>query len=127
MTACARVNRGELDKLMAVLRRLDAEAAREEARALSPQLAEADEPELMLVDGEGPEAAAGDDAPDFAPGLALRGALDGESLAPEIGTLGRLERFDPSAATIRLAGQGAAMRASEIVIDFDALERELAA
>jgi uncharacterized protein (DUF2336 family) len=129
MTACANVKGGEPDKLMAVLRRLDAEAAREEARALSPQLAEAEEPELMLVESEATEATAGigADVLDFAPGLDLRGALDEESFAPEIEGFEGLERFDPSAATVRFAGQGPAMRACDIVIDFDALERELAA
>ncbi len=38
LTSCASVNRGELDKLLAVLRRLDAEAAREDARDFSAAL-----------------------------------------------------------------------------------------
>ncbi|MGP0060424.1 MAG: DUF2336 domain-containing protein [Beijerinckiaceae bacterium] len=44
LTSCAAVNRGELDKLLAVLRRLDAEAAREEARDFSAALPVDDEP-----------------------------------------------------------------------------------
>lgn len=129
--ACADVNGGELDKLMAVLRRLDAEAAREEARALAPQLAQDDEPELVLVGGDDDLPAVVSVLPegegDFAPEVALRGTLDPDLAASDAPVFGRLERFDPAAVSIRFDGLGAPMPAREIVIDFDALEAELAA
>ena len=124
--ACAGVNGGDLDKLMAVLRRLDAEAAREEARALAPLLAQADEAELVLCEAEG-DAAAIDGDGDWAPGFGLRGAFDPQAEAPAVEIFDRAERFDPDAVAIRFEGQGAPMRAREIVIDFAALEAELAA
>jgi uncharacterized protein (DUF2336 family) len=74
LTACKAVNGGELDKLLAVLRRFDVEAAREEARLFSaalpreaaasmqverqaPRLAMPEEPPLLLVDCDAKESA----------------------------------------------------------------------
>lgn len=72
LTACKAANGGELDRLLAVLRRFDAEAAREEARDFSaalPQVPAAsaavaaprkpmpEEPPLLLVDRDAKESA----------------------------------------------------------------------
>jgi uncharacterized protein (DUF2336 family) len=73
LTACKAANGGELDRLLAVLRRFDAEAAREEARDFSaalprqlgtpalgktPTLPMPEEPPLLLVDCDSEEPAA---------------------------------------------------------------------
>ena len=56
LTACEEINGGELDKLMALLRRFEIEAAIEEARAAAPALAAA--PPVYAGAGEAPIALA---------------------------------------------------------------------
>lgn len=68
LTACSAVNSGELDRLLTVLRRFDAEAARDEARDFSaalprpqpvtsaPALPMPEEPPLLLVDCDADDA-----------------------------------------------------------------------
>jgi uncharacterized protein (DUF2336 family) len=125
---CSLTPGGAPEKLTALLRRLAAEAAREEARLLAPQLAQPDEPEVMLIDSD--EAAVApaiviDPALDDLSSLDLRGALD--DAAPKIEILGKDEPIDPSLVLVRFEGQGGAMRAREVRIDFAAIEAELAA
>ncbi|HYA80093.1 MAG TPA: DUF2336 domain-containing protein [Methylocystis sp.] len=58
LSACEAFNRGELDRLLALLRRFEVEASLEEARVEAPLLAlPAEEPEPLLIDMEAFEAA----------------------------------------------------------------------
>jgi uncharacterized protein (DUF2336 family) len=58
LAACESFNRGELDRLLALLRRFEMEASLEEARAEAPLLAlPAEEPQVSLIDMSALEAA----------------------------------------------------------------------
>jgi hypothetical protein len=63
LTACKADNTGELDSLLAVLRRFAAEAARDEARLFSAALPGETEGLVLLAAPEGPAIAMADDEP----------------------------------------------------------------
>ena len=110
--ACENANTGELNKLIAVLRRLETEAAREDARHQSHALAMGFDANMTAIENRpDPEA--------------IAAAMAEPPLRLSMGD-GTVEKFDPNAVQIRI-GDGPVTRASEIVIDFEALEAELMA
>jgi uncharacterized protein (DUF2336 family) len=100
LTSCEAVNRGELDKLLAVLRRLDAEAAREDARAFSANLPARDEPRPKI---EVPRPRVPDEP-------LLLVDLDWEPGAPPSSVAAR--RIEPRLVTIDLAAIEAELAAA---------------
>jgi uncharacterized protein (DUF2336 family) len=99
LTACERINDGELDKLLALLRRFEAEAAREEARSFVGSSSVVEPAERVTITRES----------------LLLIDFDEEE-----------HSVDPSEVMIR-SGQGPAVPARAFTIDFAALEAELAA
>lgn len=87
LTACEEINRGELDRLMALLRRFEMEAALEEARVEAARLAAEAEAARILESTPAPDivapAAFNDDAADLAPPVEIDVAALEAELMPE--------------------------------------------
>lgn len=104
LTACKAANGGELDKLLAVLRRFDAEAAREAARGFSAAVPQEDAEVLMLA--ETPMLPMPEEPP-----LLLADCDVEEPSASEAPANRNVRRIEPNF----------------FAVDLDALEKELAA